>query len=82
MESGVHLSNCHDQITYAKFNLKIHYPPPYEREIWHYQKASTDQIRKAIEQFSRDMSLKNLDIKGSLRYQTITSQNVKSLCLL
>ena len=30
MEFGVHPSlhsNCHHQITYAKFNLKIHYPP-------------------------------------------------------
>ena len=54
MESGVHPSphsNCHHQIKYAKFNIKTHYPPPYEREIWHYQKANTDQIRKAIEQF-------------------------------
>ena len=40
MESGVHSSlheNCHHQITYAKFNLKIYYPPPYEREVRHYQ---------------------------------------------
>ena len=46
MESGVYPSlhsNCHHQITYAKFNLKIYYPPPYEREIWHYQKANIDQ---------------------------------------
>ena len=51
MESGVHSSlhpNCHHQITYAKFNLKIHYPPPYEREIWHYGKANVDHTRKAI----------------------------------
>ena len=36
MESGVHsslLENCHHQIIYAKFNLKIYYAPPYEREI-------------------------------------------------
>ena len=36
MESGVHSSlheNCHNQIIYAKFNLKIYYPLPYEREI-------------------------------------------------
>ena len=36
MESGEHsslLENCHHQIIYAKFNLKIYYPPPYEREI-------------------------------------------------
>ena len=35
MELGVHLSlhpNCHHQITSGKFNLKIHYPPPYERK--------------------------------------------------
>ena len=65
MESGVHPSlhsNCHHQKTYAKFNLKIHYPPPYERDILHYQKANTDQIRKEIEQFSWDRSFKNLEV--------------------
>ena len=65
MESSVHLSlhsNCHRQITFAKFNLEIHYPLSYKREIWHYQKANTDQIRKAIEQFSWDRSFKNLDV--------------------
>ena len=38
MESGVHsslLANCHHHITFTKFDLKIHYPPPYEREVWH-----------------------------------------------
>ena len=76
MESGVHHSlhsNCHHQITYAKFNLKIHYPPLYEREIWHYQKANTDQIRKVIEQFSWSRSFKNLNINemGFLCNRTI-----------
>ena len=55
MESGVHSSlhpNCHHQITYAKFNLKIYYPPPYEREIWHYEKANVDHIRRSIDEFS------------------------------
>ena len=36
MESGVHSSqheNCHHQLVYVKFNLKVWYPPPYEREI-------------------------------------------------
>ena len=35
--SGVHSSlhpNCHDQIFSSNFNLKIYYPPPYERLIW------------------------------------------------
>ena len=45
MESGVHSSlhpNCHHQIVFAKINLKIYYPPPYEREIWHYEKANAE----------------------------------------
>ena len=55
MESGVHSSphqNCHRQIVYAKINFKVFYPPPYEREICHYQRANVDQIQQAIEQFS------------------------------
>ena len=54
MESWVHSSlhpNCHHQITYAKFNLKIHYPPPYKQEIWHYVKANVDHIGQAINEF-------------------------------
>ena len=33
MESGLPSSlhsNCHHHITFAKLNLKNHYPPPYE----------------------------------------------------
>ena len=46
-ESGVHSSlyaNCHHQITYVKFNLNVIYPPPYEREVWHYKLANTECI--------------------------------------
>ena len=46
-ESEVHPSlhqNCHHQVIYAKFNFKVHYPPPYEREVWHYKEADADLI--------------------------------------
>ena len=55
MESRVHFSlhpNCHHLISYAKFNLKIYYSPPYEREIWDYEKANVDHIRGSIDEFS------------------------------
>ena len=81
MESGVHPSlhsNCRHQIKYAKFNLKIHYPPPNEREIWYYQKANTDQIRKAIERFSCDKSFKNLDINEMVFLFNRTIKNILS----
>ena len=54
-ESRVHSSlhaNCHHHITFSKFNLEIHYSPPYEREVSYYQKANIDQIRQVISEFS------------------------------
>ena len=61
MESGVHPSlhpNFHHQITYSKFDLKIYYSPPYEREIWHYDQANIDHIRKAVDLFSWEKNIK------------------------
>ena len=55
MESGVHSSlhqNCHHQLIYAKVNLKVFSPSPYEREIWYYQHVNVDLIQRAIGQFS------------------------------
>ena len=65
MESGVHSSlppNCHHQIVFAKINLKICYPPPYERETWHYEKANADLICRSIDQFPWDNRFSNLDV--------------------
>ena len=38
------------------------YPLPYERDIWHYQRANVDQIKRAIEQFSREKLFRDLNI--------------------
>ena len=67
MSSGVHLSlhqNCHHQIVFAKFNLKVHYPPPYKCKVWHFKKANTDYIKRAINEFSQERSFTNLGIYG------------------
>ena len=78
IESGVHPSlhpNCHHQIVFAKFNLDIVYPPPYEREIWHYQKANIDVIKRAINSFDWDKTFSNIDIDNmvSIFNQTIVN---------
>ena len=44
-------SKCHHQVIYAKLNLQIEYPPPYNREVWDYGKAQFDLMNKAIENF-------------------------------
>ena len=65
VNAGVHSSlrvNCHDQIVFAKFDLKIYYLPPYEREVWHYQEADSILIRRVIHEFNWKRALLNLDV--------------------
>ena len=79
MESGVHSSlhaNCHHWITFAKFNLKIHYPPLYEREVWHYQKANDNQIRQVISEFPWDNHFGNISVNEKVQ---IFIQNIQSI---
>ena len=81
LESGVYSSlhsNCHHHITFAKFNLKIHYPPPYEREVWHYQKANVDQIREAISQFPWDNCFANISVNEQVQLFTQIIHNIIS----
>ena len=81
IESGVHPSlhqNCHHQIIYAKFNLQIFYPPPYCREIWHYQDANIDMIRRVISQFNWDKSFSNTNVNEKVYICSHTILNILS----
>ena len=81
MQSGVHSSlheNCHHQITFAKFNLKIYYPPPYERKVWHYQKANSENIRKAISEFPWERRFANSDVDENVYLFNKTIKNIVS----
>ena len=81
MTSGIHSSlsqTCHRQIVFAKFNLKVHYPPPYEHEVWHFKKASTDHIKRAINGFSWAISFANLDINDKAYLFNKTIKNILS----
>ena len=78
---GIHSSlhqNCHHQIIFAKFNLKVHYPPPYEREVWHFKKANTDHIKRAINEFPWERSFANLDINHKVHLFNKTIRNILS----
>ena len=81
MSSGIHSSlhqNCHHQIIFAKFNLKVHYPPFYEREVWHFKKANTDHIKRAINEFPWERSFANLDINDKVHLINKTIRNILS----
>ena len=65
LKSGTHPSlhpNYHHQIIYAKFNLEVLYPPPYTREVWHYQDSNVDLIRRSINEFDLDRTFANKHI--------------------
>ena len=59
------------------------YPLPYERDIWHYQRANVDQIQRAIEQFSREKLFRDLNINEmvSLFNRTIIKNFFKIMFL-
>ena len=68
-ESGVHPSlhpNCQHQIIFETFNLKVHYPPPYYRQVSHYLEADTELIRPAIDLFNGKKFLKILLLMRNL----------------
>ena len=55
LDSGVYSSlnaNAHHQIVFAKFNERIHYPPPFERHVSHYKYANTARIKNVLGSFN------------------------------
>ena len=80
-ESGVHPSlhpNSHHQIIFAKFNLEILFPPPYFRDVWHYQDANTDLIRRAIDMFDWDRAFVNTNVNEKVFILNKTVLNILS----
>ena len=60
MDCGIYPSlhsNCHHQMIYGKFDLKIFYPPLYKRTVWHFPRASSDHIKKSINLFDGNLRL-------------------------
>ena len=79
MESGVHWwlhENYRHQITYAKFNLKIYYPPPCKRKIWHYQNANIENSRKATSEIPWERRFANSDVNKKVYLFNKTIKNI------
>ena len=65
-EFGVHSSslypNCHHQVIFAKFDLRIFYPTLFERNVWHYKPGNIDLIRQAVDNFDWNRALGNASL--------------------
>ena len=63
---------------YAKFNLKIYYSPPHERQIWHYEKANVDHIKRSIDEFSWQKCFANTSVNNKVHMFNKTIKNIMS----
>ena len=78
MKSRVHSfihPNCHHQIANAKFNLKIHYPPPYERE----DGITTKQMLTTLEKQLIYFFGKSITKSRHKRYDFLFNRTVKNI---
>ena len=81
VDCGVHPSlhtNCHHQIVFAEINLKVFFPPPYERQIWHYKRADIFSIHAAINNFDWEMAFSNLDVENQVELFNTIILNIMS----
>ena len=82
MSSSIHLSlhqNCHHQIIFAKFNLKVHNPPPYERDTRILKKRIQITSRgSSMDGFPSERSFANLDINDKVHLFNKTIRNILS----
>ena len=72
-KSQIEKKNCYHQIIFAKFNLKVYYPPPYEVTIFHYSQANVDHIQQAINIFDLENAFldTNVDAQVSIFSNTV-----------
>ena len=80
-ESGVHSPfylNCHHQLIFAKFDLRICYPPPFERSAWHYKQANIEFIRRGIDNFDWSSASDNVSKKRQVSIFNDTILNISN----
>ena len=72
LESDIHhrlYQDCHHQIIFAKFNLKLYYLPPHERTIFHYSLHISLNIQPAINLFDWENAFFNIDVDAQAFFQ-------------
>ena len=67
--------NSHHQIIFAKFDLRIFYPPPYERNV---KQSNIELIRRAIDNFDWNRALDNVSPNGQVSVFNNTILNIIS----
>ena len=64
---------CHHQIFYGKVNFRIPPPLPFERKIWHFNRANTAAIKRSMTNFPR---VRHLSLNTDPDWQVKTFTNI------
>ena len=67
---------CHHQIIFAKICFKVHLPPIYEREVWHYNRARGDLIKRSIQNVNWDRAFLDHNVNDQVEIFTNTLFNI------
>ena len=81
VDSGVHPTlheNCHHQITYCKLNLKIVFPPRYERLVWDFKRVDVNAITTSINQVDWKFLFSRKNIHHQVKISKKTTINIFS----
>ena len=70
--------NYHHQMTFCKLNLKVDYPPPYQRLVWNFRKPNNEAIKKAIELVNCSFLFSNKSVHEQVVIFNQTSINIFS----
>ena len=70
---------CHHQIIHCKANFNIPPPPPYEREMWYYDMANQELIKRSMNNFPWEQHLNlNTDPNWQVKEFTKIVLNIMS----
>ena len=67
---------CHHNIIYSKTNIRVPLPPTYVREVWDYEKANIEDIKKAISNFGCNKVFENFSVDVKVDFLNKTLLNI------
>ena len=66
----------HHNIIYGKINIRVSLPPTYVPEVWDYEKANTEHIKKTISNFDWNKAFENLSVYGKVDFLNKTLSSI------
>ena len=67
---------CHHNIIHGKIDIRVPLPPVYVREVWDYNKANVENIKKSVSNFNWNRASENLFVDEKVELLNETLLNI------